>query len=548
MLYDVVIIGSGIAGLSAAHEALKSGAKVALVSKGNFLRSNSALASGGINASLGNEEPDSPTEHYKDTFKGAAGLANKQALKLMTQKAPDAVCKLDELGAGFDKNGEKIAQRPFGGAGKKRTCYVADKTGGAIVQTYMKNLRNAPNLKFISEYMLLNFVKYKNEIAGITFLDKKDSSVKVIAAKTVVLATGGYASMYHGYNTNTPDSTGDGLAAAMRAGLSLLNCEFVQFHPTGFAKSGQLVSEAARGEGGYLVNEKGERFTDELQTRDKLARSIALEIKKGHKVYIDLRHLESEAIEKKLPSLQKAALMQSGVDITKELLEIKPVAHYCMGGIPVNEKCESELKGLYVCGEAAYTGVHGANRLGGNSLLEAEVFGSIAGGEASGYAKKRDYHPIDFEVVAKDMNLIEHILGGENLYNIMSIKRNLGKTMYENVGIFRSENSLIRAFDYIKYLRRLTVNLHCTNKEREYNMELPAILELRNMLMIAEVTTMSAMQREESRGSHFREDFPKEDDKNFKAPSHAYELKSGYLKIEFEKDNLISKIRNLLKH
>jgi len=547
MLYDVLIIGSGIAGLAAAHEALSSGVRVAVVSKGNFLRSNSSLASGGINAALGNMESDSVQEHFSDTFKGSDFSADRQVLKLMCHKAPEAIKKLESIGVSFDKVGEKIAQRPFGGAGKKRTCYVADKTGGAIVQGYMKNLKHE-NLTFIKDHMLLSLISYKGEIAGVSLLDKATSRVTVIAAKAVVLATGGYSAIYHGFSTNIQDISGDAHAAALRAGLMLKNCEFVQFHPTGFAKSGDLVSEAARGEGGYLVNQNQERFTDELQTRDKLARAIASEIKKGNKVYIDLRHLDPKTIEQKLPSLQKAALMKEGVDITKELLEIKPVAHYCMGGIASDIDGKTSMKGLFVCGEVAYNGVHGANRLGGNSLLEAEVFGSIIGKNSAEYALRSDYRPIDYEVVAKDMNLVEHIIKGENLYNIMSIKRNLGNTMYKNVGIFRSEESLLKAFDYIKYLRRLVVNLHCNNKEREFNMELSAILEIRNMLLVAEATIMSALGREESRGSHYRDDFPEKNDKDFAAPSSIKELKNGYLKVEFEKEGLLKSIRDFLKH
>jgi succinate dehydrogenase/fumarate reductase flavoprotein subunit len=285
MLYDVIVVGSGIAGLTAAIEAAKAGASVLILTKNMPLRSNSSMAAGGINAALGNAETDSIALHMADTLKGADGLGSEKAVALLTKNAPAVVLGLDAIGANFDKDESgKIMQRSFGGAGKKRTCFVADKTGGAIVQALLMELKNK-SIRMQSDYQAMSLLKDGDNIAGLSALNKKSCQIELFGAKSVILAGGGYAGIYFGHTSNPQDSVGDTLALALRAGLALRNMEFVQFHPTGLWHSGSLVSEAVRGEGGYIVNHKGERFTNELATRDVLARTIAREQEKGGRIY-----------------------------------------------------------------------------------------------------------------------------------------------------------------------------------------------------------------------------------------------------------------------
>lgn len=552
MLYDVLVIGSGIAGISAALEAHNFGLKIAIMTKSNPLRSNSSMASGGINAALGTMENDSIQEHINDTIKGGAGLSYQKSVEILCKSAPNAIKELLELGVEFDKkeSGE-LMQRSFGGARKKRTCYVADKTGGAIVQALLMATKKT-NIIWLRDYQVLSILHNKDRVCGISALKKSDSTVAIFAAKSIILAGGGYAGIYKGYTSNPPETSGDMIALALKAGLSVSNLEFVQFHPTGLAKSGSLVSEAVRGEGGYLVNEKGERFVNELETRDKVALAVFNQIKEGHRVFIDVRHLKEEIIDKKLPSFKRAALNSEGVDPTKELIPIKPVAHYTMGGIDTDHRTKTSLKGLFAAGECANNGCHGANRLGGNSLLEAYVFGKIAGEEAARFAKEKDFLEINLEQVSKDVNLVEYILEGENRYNINAIKTSLGKVLFENVGLIRSKESLQKAFSYIKYLRSLSGGLCCVNKNRDYNVELSAILELKNALNVAEALTLCALAREESRGAHVRSDFPQKNDKEFKKESLAKQLSSnGLLKVEFSnresRFSYFERFKNFLK-
>ena len=310
--------------------------------------------------------------------------------------------------------------------------------------------------------------------------------------------------------------------------------EFVQFHPTTLTTNGALISEAARGEGAYIVDETGHRFTDELQTRDKLSRAILEHLESGHKVYLDFRHLEEQLIDTKLPSTRKMALNSAGVDITKELLEITPSAHYTIGGIWTRSDTSTNIPGVFACGECAVTGVHGANRLGGNSLLEGAYFGRISGYESAKYSDKRDYQPIDYACVEKDVNRVNVILKGENQFNINAMRINLGESLFRDVGAFRSEETLNRAITYARYLRGKRYGLHCVNKELENNVELSSILEFYNALFIAEAMTHSALERKESRGVHYRSDFPCKDDKAFKSASYIMKLGHDYMKITFE--------------
>jgi succinate dehydrogenase/fumarate reductase flavoprotein subunit len=540
VIYDVLVIGSGIAGLSAAIEARKGGAKVAIICKSLPLRSNSSMASGGINASLATMEPDAVSEHVLDTINSAKGLANPESVRIMCERAPRVIRKLHELGVPFEMtSGGDIAQRSFGGSGKKRTCYIGDKTGAAIVQSLFKVCRQE-GVEFLANHFVMNIIHSKGRVCGVTVLRKSDSHVLAFAAKALVLASGGYAGIYNGHTTNPQDSNGDMISAALRAKLWLKDLELVQFHPTGLAKNGALLSEAARGEGGYLINGKGERFVDELLTRDVITRAIMEQIQGGEKVFLDVRHLGEECIASKLPSLKQTCWSSLNIDVSKELIPIMPVAHYTMGGIEVNANAATTIGGLYACGEVACTGVHGANRLGGNSLIEGAVFGEIAGFNAQNFATRNTFLPIDYEVVAKEQRKVEYIYGGDNRYNVNALRKQLGKTMFEKVGIYRNENSLVDAFEYIKYLRKLTPNLHCINKAKDNNVEIVTILELSNALEVAEAVVFSAMSRKESIGAHERVDG--EDAQN---PTHTVltALKGGFLKIERERTGRLRRIK-----
>ncbi len=319
--------------------------------------------------------------------------------------------------------------------------------------------------------------------------------------------------------------------------------EFVQFHPTGLDKSSYLVSEAARGEGGYLVNSDGKRFVDELSTRDVVSRAIVKEIENGKDVFIDLRHLSEEHIHTKLPSLYKTAYMQAGIDITKELLKVKPLAHYSMGGIDAN-MTRTKIKGLYVCGECAVNGVHGANRLGGNSLLDGAVFGELAGKNAQKFSMNKEYLPIDYNRVIQDQKMVDFIFDKESTKNFNSMRITMGKTMFKYAGIHRSKVSLTKAFDYLKYLRRESLTLHCIDKSRHNNVELIAILELRNALEVSEAVVLGALKREESRGAHSRDDYLSLDAK-YKKSILINELKKGYFKVWYEDSGFTQIIRKI---
>jgi len=534
MLYDVIVVGSGISGLYAALYAKRAGRKVAILTKSNPLRSSSAVASGGLNAVINMNEYDSYMQHAKDTIAGADGLVHRNNIEKMCKEAPNIVKELMEMGVGFEINEDQsIAQRPFGGGSASRTCYIADRTGSAIVQSLLKQCRKE-GVTLLTNYQFLNIVKFREQLAGITVLRRRDSEVVALACKSLVLAGGGYAGIFRGHSTNAQESSGDVIAAAFRADIKLSNMEFVQFHPTTLMTNGALISEAARGEGAFLLDETGERFTDELQTRDTLSRAIIEHREKGHKVYLDFRHLGEALIDEKLPSTRKTAYNSAGIDIVKELLEIRPSAHYTIGGIWTRCDTSTDMSGVFACGECAVTGVHGANRLGGNSLLEGAYFGRIAGYEAAKASNQRDFLPIDYANVEKDMNRINLILNSESLFNINAMRINLGESLFRDVGPFRSKETLSNAITYITYLRSKKVGLSCVNKEVENNVELSSILEFHNALFIAEAMAHSALLRKESRGVHYRSDFPQKDDTHFKAASYIDKLGHDYMKITFQ--------------
>lgn len=545
MIYDVIVVGSGVAGLMAAIEAKTETNKVAIITKGNIFKSNSAMASGGINAVLDLENDEEIESHIQDTYKSSKGLGDIKNITYMCKSASDIISKLISYGVVFDRDEHgNIAQRPFGGGKHNRTCYIGDKTGNAIVQALIKKAKEV-GIKFLVNTYVLNLTINEKKISGLISLRRIDSTVLVYSTKAVVLSGGGYAGIFRGNSTNAQDYTGDLLAVCLRAKLKLKDMEFIQFHPTGLAKTNYLVTEAARGEGGYLINSDGERFIDELDTRDKIAKAILEQRNNDKKVFIDLRHLSLEQIQKKLPSLYSVGLNQTGIDISKELLEIKPVAHYSMGGVEVNNMVETEIKGLFICGEMAANGIHGANRLGGNSLLEAAVFGELSGRKALEYSLKNSHEIIDYNYVIKDIKTIDKIFAGETSKNFNAIRVSLGNSMFDNVGILRNKKSLIKAFDYAKYLRNQSYSLHCINKEKRNNVELISILELRNALEVSEAIILAAKKRKESRGSHQRTDYEETNDKY----SHHIlikEIQKGFFKLEFDDKSFLTKVRNLL--
>jgi len=546
MIYDVIVVGGGIAGLMAAIEIKEDEplTKVAVITKGNLFKSNSSMASGGINAVLDVSNQKEVVKHIEDTLKGSYGLGDRKAITYMCNQASGIISKLISYGVEFDRNEEgNIARRSFGGGSTKRTCYVGDKTGSAITQVLIKKAKSV-GVDFVVNNFVMNITKINKSVSGVVAVRRFDSSVMVYPAKAVILAGGGYAGLFRGFSTNAPDYTGDTLALALRSGLDLQDMEFVQFHPTGFVKTSYLASEAARGEGGHLVNSDGKRFVDELTTRNIVSKAIYEQIEDGKEVFIDLRHLSKEIIEKKLPSLSKAALMQAGIDVSKELLPVKPVAHYTMGGIKA-DMTKTEIKGLFACGECAVNGVHGANRLGGNSLLDSAVFGELAGKNAKRYIKRKEFLPIDYNIVVKDQKRVDYIFDSETTKNFNAMRVTLGKTMFDLAGIERNEQSLTKAFDYLKYLRREANTLHCMDKSRQNNVELIAILELQNALEIAEAMVLSAKKREESRGAHHRNDY-KETNEKYAHSIFVNELQKNHFKVWMEEQNLLSKIRRLV--
>lgn len=544
MTYDVIVIGSGIAGLMAAIEAKSETNSVAIITKSNIFKSNSAVASGGINAVLDENDEAEIQKHCDDTMKSSKDLGDKKAISYLCHQAPHIIKKLVEYGVEFDRDEHgKILQRSFGGGSSKRTCFVGDSTGSAITQVLIKKAKLV-GVEFLVNHFVMDITKIEEYVSGVVTLKKIDSTVTVYPAKAVVFAGGGYAGIYRGFSTNAQDCTGDLLSVALRAGMSLKDMEFVQFHPTGFAKTSYLVSEAARGEGGHLVNSNGERFVDELGTRDVLARAIFEQMRAGKKVYLDMRHISKEILETRVPSLYKNAYNQVGIDLSTELLEIKPVAHYSMGGI-ASSMTSSELKGLFICGESAALGVHGANRLGGNSLLEGAVFGELAGKKAKEYAFNKEFLPIDYSVVIKNMDLVQRIFDGDCTKNFNAMRISVGKIMFDKAGIFRNEVSLQEAFDYMKYLRLESNTLHCIDKGKHNNVELISILELRNALELSEAIILSAMKRCESRGAHYREDFPfilKEGN----AHVLIKELQKGFFKVHYEESGLTKWLKKIL--
>jgi succinate dehydrogenase / fumarate reductase flavoprotein subunit len=502
--YDVIIIGAGGAGLVSAIHAKNAGAKVLVLTKEYPTRSQTCMAQGGINAALGNTQEDSIEAHITNTLKSAHGLANEDAVKFLCENAPSAVHWLDNIGVPFSRTKEsKIAQRKLGGASSARACYAQDYTGLKILHTlYDKCL--SLDIEMMCEKFLLEVLTNDNKVTGVSVLNKRNSNIETYNAPSVILATGGYSRIYHTHSTNSTSTTGDGLCVASRAGAKLSDMEFIQFHPTALKNSAILISESARGAGGYLLNSKNERFTNELAPRDEVARAIDDELDKGEDIFLDIRHLGEEFIDKELPQERKLARLYENVDPVHDLLPIKPVAHYTMGGIEVDSKSMTNISGLFAVGECANHKVHGANRLGGNSLLELVVFGKEAGVNATIFAKN---NPLQNSNVSTNIN-IEKILNDTICsVNFYDKQKFIGDLFYKHVAIKRNEQSLNLALKEIQNIKSQLPLMGVNDKSKIYNSNLIEFLEFKNMLEICEKVIISALKRKESCGAHFRSDF-----------------------------------------
>ena len=545
--HDVIIVGAGLSGLRVAIE-LCDNHNVAIVTKVHPLRSHSVAAQGGINASLG--EDDSWESHAFDTVKGSDYLADQDVVEILAKEAPRAVIENERWGTAFSRTDDgKIAQRPFGGAAFPRTCYAADKTGHNLLHTtFEQALRKG--VKIYTEWFVTSLVKNDDRICGLTALDIATGEVHGFTAKTVVLATGGFGRVY-AHSTNALINTGDGCALALRVGAPLKDMEFVQFHPTCLFGSSILMTEGARGEGGYLVNSKGERFMDkyapekmELAPRDIVARAIRTEVLEGRGfedeyVHLDLTHLGKKKIMERLPGIHEICIHFAGMDPIDEPIPIQPAQHYSMGGIHTDKFGVTPVAGLFSVGEAACMSVHGANRLGGNSLLETLVFGKVVGekvGEYTSSAKSPDGKCVGqqtFEMRQRLQALLLHE-GGDSPADI---RETMGQTMDVLVGVYRKSEALEAALKMIRELKERFKNVSVGRSDEKFNFALIRTLELENLLDLAEVITMGALMRRESRGAHWRLDYPERDDKNFLKHS-LFTKEEDYVKTELIDVNL----------
>ncbi len=530
--HDIVIVGGGLAGLAAALTA-DPRLKVAVVSKVHPLRSHSVAAQGGINAALANNpagKDDTWEKHAFDTIKGSDYLADQDAAELLCQEAIPTMYELDHWGVPFSRfPGGTIAQRPFGGAGYPRTCYAQDRTGQMLLHTlYEQAVRK--NVVFYNEWLVTNLVVRNGACIGLVAYDLSNGKIVPVQAKAVIFGTGGYGRVFK-LSTNAFINLGSGIGMAYRAGVPLKDMEFVQFHPTSLIGKNILITEAARGEGGYLVNNKGRRFMEdyaptsmELAPRDIVARSIQTEIDKGNGfnnqyVHLDLRHLGREKIEKLLPGIQDICIHFAGLDPVDTPIPIQPAQHYSMGGIDVDKTCASPMAGFYAAGECACVSVHGANRLGGNSLLDAIVFGKIAGRSASAFVlggggsdgHEREVASESQKLYNKVKNLHE-LIAGKNVYSLLN---RLKALMSDKVGVFRTASALEQALDGIAELREEYKRVFIFGSCIRYCQELVTLIEFDHMLDVAEVIVKGGLLREETRGSHFRIDFNKRNDETW---------------------------------
>ena len=547
--YDVVIVGAGGAGMRAAIEA-GTDTKVAVVSKLFPTRSHTGAAQGGMAAALANVEEDSWEWHTFDTVKGGDYLVDQDAAEILAKESVQAVIDLENMGLPFNRTPDgKIDQRRFGGhtrdhgkAPVRRSCYAADRTGHMILQTLYQNCVKL-GIEFYNEFYVLDLVMNKGKPAGVVAYELATGDIHVFSGKSIIFATGGFGKIYK-TTSNAHTLTGDGVGIIYRKGLPLEDMEFYQFHPTGLAGLGILLSEAARGEGGILRNASGERFMEryaptikDLAPRDMVARAMANEVREGRGggpnkdyVFLDLTHLEPAVIDAKLPDITEFARTYLGVEPYTEPVPVFPTAHYAMGGIPTNIKAEvlsdndTVVPGLYAAGECACVSVHGANRLGTNSLLDINVFGKRAGKYAVEYARTAKQVPLPENAADEVVAMLEKVRKSKGKEKVAQLRKELQETMDKNAQVFRTEETLQEAWDKIMQLRKRYENISIQDQGRRFNTDLLEAIELGFLLDLAEVTVITCRERRESRGAHLREDFPDRDDKKFMVHSMAYKI------------------------
>ena len=539
---DVVIIGAGLSGLRAAIE-LGQDTKIAVISKVFATRSHSGAAQGGIGAALGNEEEDNWEWHMFDTIKGSDYLGDQDAIEIMAKDALRTIFELEHMGVPFNRTAEgKIAQRAFGGhtrsfgeAAVKRACYAADRTGRVIMDTLWEQCLQR-GIEFFNEFEILSLIVSDGQCCGVVAYELATGKCHTFHCKAVLMATGGAGKIYK-TTSNAAASTGDGMAIAYRAGAALEDMEFVQFHPTGIYKLGILISEASRGEGGILRNGKGERFMEryapvikDLAPRDMISRCILEEIRAGRGidgkdyVHLDLTHLGEEVIQSKLAEISSFARTYAGVDTAKEPIPVQPTCHYMMGGIATDADGRvivngegTIFPGLFAAGECACVSVHGANRLGCNSLLDTLVFGRRSGKEMRRFVETIELPELPGDPEKEQIERISALMEKTGRENLGAVLADMQVVMMDKVSVFRDKPGLTAALETIQALKKRYDGISIQDKGQCYNRELLDLIELGHMLDLAEVIVLGALHREESRGAHFREDFPQRDDEKFLA-------------------------------